>query len=61
MKAAYKNIEPAEFKQRAENERLNRERAEGAALIATLYGIKQVIKYLAKHGISEYRSKKGGL
>jgi len=44
-----------------ENERLNRERAEGTDAIATLKGIKLLRKYLEEHGMSEYRSKKGGL
>lgn len=43
------------------NERLNKERAEGAELIATSEGIKVLRKYIAEHGMSEYRSKKGGL
>ncbi len=52
----------AELLQRhAENLRLYGERAEGADLIATLEGIKVLRKYLAEHGMSEYRSKKGGL
>jgi len=52
----------AELLQRhAENLLLNRERSEGTALIATLDGIKEARKYLAEHGMLEYRSKKGGL
>jgi len=49
------------LKKHIENERLNRERAEGTEAIATLKGIKLLRKYLEEHGMSEYRSKKGGL
>jgi len=49
------------LKKHIENEQLNRERAKGTALIATLDGIKEVRKYLAEYGMSEYCSKKGGL
>lgn len=49
------------LKQHAANELANRERAAGEELIATLAGIKEVRKYLAEHGVSEYRSKKAGL
>ena len=44
-----------------ENERLNREGSKGTEPVATLRGIKLLRKYLAEHGMSEYRSKKGGL
>ncbi|MFC2071690.1 hypothetical protein ACFLUU_03100 [Chloroflexota bacterium] len=49
------------IKKHVENEQLNGERAAGAKRSPTLEGIKVLRKYLAEHGMSEYRSKKGGL
>ena len=49
------------LKEHIENERLNRERAEGIPEIPTLQSIKRIRKYLAEHGMSEYLSKKRGL
>ena len=49
------------IKRHIENKRRNNEMAEDAVKIATLKGIRIARKYLAEHGFSEYRSKKGGL
>ncbi|MFC1957996.1 hypothetical protein ACFLVQ_00305 [Chloroflexota bacterium] len=49
------------LKRHAENEVANRERVDGTDVIVTAQGIKVLRKYLAEHGLSEYRSKKGGL
>lgn len=49
------------LKKHIENERLNRERAEGTEQIATLKGMKLLRKYLEEHGMSKYKSKTSGL
>ncbi|MFC2036198.1 hypothetical protein ACFLUJ_08805 [Chloroflexota bacterium] len=49
------------LKKHIEYKAANRERAEWVKQIATLKDIKVIRKYLAKHGVSEYRSKKAGL